>query len=317
MNILINGCSGFLGSSACQRFLNDKKNIVVGIDKQSPTTVLKFSKNLGNFYFVNCDIEQLDFDELRNLLYSVGLKDFVPDILFHLTSPCSVLEFEKSVDSSINSSIVQLQNVISICKRWNYDTKIILPSSGNVYGNLMPPFRESMKPKPTNLYGFTKYTMESLLRNNYSNYVIFRIFLGYGLFEMNKGELQSIVYNFVKNMMRNHRPIVWGNGRQIRDFVYIDTIADAFEQCFNEDICNDVFNLCTNEGHTFHRVIEIINEALNTNLLPIYDNKPSFYIDRAYGDNSKLKSYFDLHIIPLQDGVSKLISFFKDHPELL
>ena len=105
--------------------------------------------------------------------------------------------------------------------------KLIYASSGSVYGNTPLPQSENQEPKPANLYGVAKLALEKIA-SVYSDQVEsvgLRIFAGYGPGEEHKGEIASPVAIFLFAALKGEPLVIYGNGEQSRDFIYIDDVV--------------------------------------------------------------------------------------------
>ena len=91
-------------------------------------------------------------------------------------------------------------------------------------------------PKPTNLYGKCKQICEYISYIYSVPTVGLRIFAGYGPEEDHKGRIASVVTLFLNSVLKEESPIIYGNGCQRRDFVYIDDVTDAILNSAEEHI---------------------------------------------------------------------------------
>lgn len=205
------------------------------------------------------------------------------DVVYFLSSPSSQILFNYAPQYCINETILGFQNLLSFCIE--NKIKLVYPSSATVY-NL------------NNLYSQTKNKLE-LIHNSteYKEILGLRIFAGYGVGEEHKGEYASIIYQFCNDIKNNRQPIIYGDGTQTRDFVYIDDIAESIINLTSEIGVKDIG---TGVNTSFNEVIKIINKTLNKDIKPIYTSKPSKYIlDTPC--NRPIKNF-----IPLEEGIKKI-----------
>jgi UDP-glucose 4-epimerase len=170
-------------------------------------------------------------------------------------------------------------NIITLAKRTQ--AKLIYPSSGNVYGKLNPPHREDMEPEPINLYGVAKVQAENMVKHSGIDAVGLRIFTGYGYGEERKGNLASVVCLFLLDMMKGKPPVIWGDGKQERDCIFIDDIIKSVINAAKFEV-PEIINVGSGVKVTYNRIIEAINEVLGTNIEPIFFLKNNARLVFAY-----------------------------------
>lgn len=182
------------------------------------------------------------------------------EVVYWFAAPSSQLLFNYAPQYCMNETIMGFQNVLSFCIE--HKIKLVYPSSATVY-NL------------NNLYAQTKKKLEVIQNSaEYQNILGLRIFAGYGN-EEHKSEYASIVYQFAKDIKGGRQPIIYGDGSQTRDFVYIDDVVDSIIKLTPETGIRDIG---TGIDTSFNKVINLINETLGTDVEPIYTTKPSKYI---------------------------------------
>lgn len=204
------------------------------------------------------------------------------DYFFHFGSPSSQILFTEN-DQCIRETIEDFIKVVEYCKRRHM--KLIFPSSSTVYEN-------------TNSYAHTKSAMEEIVQAYDVPYLALRIFAGYGPGEGHKKHYASVIYQWVRQMMAGERPVIFGDGSQSRDFVYIDDIV----QTIIDNLDNEgVIDIGTGVSTSFNYVIVVINSVLETNIRPVYVEKPKNYLEEIVC--KKPLSNFT----PITDGVRLII----------
>jgi UDP-glucose 4-epimerase len=181
-----------------------------------------------------------------------------PDYYFHFASPSSQRLFDEDYHC-IKETIDLFIEACEFCKR--HRCKLIFPSSGTVYTS-----KDS--------YSYTKKALEKIVEAYNIDYLAVRIFAGYGD-ESHKRNYASPLYQFCKSMVNGERPVIWGDGTQTRDFVYIDDIVKAIIR--NRDTYG-IMDIGTGVSTSFNDVVGHINSILKTNIEPIYIPKPQRYI---------------------------------------
>jgi UDP-glucose 4-epimerase len=297
--VLLTGAAGFIGSHLLRRLIDLGVDVVV-VDNFSTGTRQNISFFAGEVY--SLDVSERRFIEI--------MERYNFDFIFHFGAPSSVILFNKDPERRFRETVSGFLNVMEIAVKTKC-RKVIYPSSGSVYGEAPPPQSEDTVPKPINLYGIAKLTCEriahyySLTKDIRS--VGLRIFAGYGPSEDHKGEIASPVTIFLKSIMKNESPIVFGNGMQSRDFVYIDDIIEAIIQCAEKDVPS-IINVGSGKSYTFNDTIKLINELLGKNVIPKYIPKPVNYLERTQADITLMKNVVGINPLNLEEGLKKYIS---------
>ena len=156
------------------------------------------------------------------------------DYVFNLAAVTSPPEFEDIDSKGYEINIIGTYNILKSAYKNNVK-RVILASSSAIYGNIKIPTTEDMITNShPNLYAVTKYTNEitarsfSLLRNLDSVYL--RYFNTYGSGENNKGAYSSIFHKFIDNLRHGEIPLIFGDGTQKRDFIYVEALQKILPQ---------------------------------------------------------------------------------------
>jgi len=305
MKCLVTGAMGFLGSAICKELIK-RNHFVVGLDKVPNDGTFEIG---SKFQFLCADMLIWNPDDLKRVLKTVlGVDIYDFDAIYHMTSPCSLIEFKEDLDGATYKSILGLNSVIEIAKSIP-DVRVFLPSSGNVYGNIPIPQSETDAIEPNNPYAHTKSIMEILLKKSGVNYTIFRIFLGYGIGEEKKGRLSSIVNKFVDTAIQGLPIEIWGSGTQLRDLIYEDDISrlcvNALEK---KDTVNQIFNIGTGRSLNFIEIAYLIKEALGKDTIDLkFADAPENYVVGAVANTEKMRKYLGNPEITAEEGIKRVV----------
>lgn len=121
-----------------------------------------------------------------------------------------------------------------------------------------------------------------------------------GIGEEHKGEYASIVYQWCKQMKNGERPVIWGDGTQTRDFIYIDDVIDNILELVDKKE-EGIFEIGTGVNTSLNEVVATINKVLGTNIEPIYIPKPDSYIQDTPVKAVNCK-------VSLEEGIRKIIN---------
>ena len=290
--VLVTGGAGFIGSSIVQKLVAQNAEIVV-MDNFSFGKTEKIPHECRLVGGNVIDVEA--FKEVGDVEY-----------IFHFGAGSSVILFNKNAQKYIYETLTGFTNVMDYAARVGAK-KVIYPSSGSIYGKAPAPHCEKTStPSPTNLYGKCKLICEHIASLYSIPTVGLRIFAGYGPGEDHKGEISSVVTLFLNSILRKERPIIYGNGSQSRDFVYIDNVADAILSSAEENV-QGIINVGSGQSYSFNQVLEILNETLGTRIDASYVNKPVDYLEKTLADTSEMKKLLKVKPIPLRNGIKKYL----------
>jgi UDP-glucose 4-epimerase len=158
------------------------------------------------------------------------------------------------------------------------------------------------------LYGVGKLTCEHIAKLYSSTVpsVGLRIFAGYGPGEEHKGEIASIITLFMNDIARNSRPIIFGDGTQSRDFVFIDDIVEAILRSVDSS-STGITNVGSGQSHTFNEVLSLIGSLLGMDIRPQYVDKPAQYFEHTLADTTRMRKVLGISPMSLEDGLRKYL----------
>jgi UDP-glucose 4-epimerase len=253
-NYLLLGGSGFMGLNILKRLTDAKKSVSV-YDILSNAAAEELLKN-KNCHFFNRDfIHENDFDSILNNT----------DVIIHLINTTIPYESNRNIIYDIESNILPSIKLFESARRNNVKKIIFISSGGTVYGNRNDyfPIKENSEIEPICSYGIVKHAIENYLRlitkETDIKFIILRPSNPYGInFYSNDKQLGLI--NSVLYALKNNKVIeIWGDGRNIRDYVYIEDLADAIiSSAENTDIKNCALNIGTGKGLSILEIIELI-----------------------------------------------------------
>lgn len=261
----------------------------------------------------------------KALLYKIDIRDESvikifqkerPDILIHNAAQISV---PNSVTDPINDASINIMGSLNILEaaRKTGVKKIIYPASAAIFGE--PEYLPIDEEHPLGMlcgYGVTKHTVEHYLKiykNLYGiDYMVLRYSNVYGPRQDSSGE-GGVVAIFCEKMLNDEKPYIFGDGEQIRDFVYVKDVAKANIMAIESNL-NGIYNICTNQKMTVNKLFNLINEITDKNLTPIYTSEREGDIKNSYMSYDKAKN--DLGWIPeytIVDGLKEVIDYYNQN----
>lgn len=294
--VLITGGAGFIGANTTDKLLKNNYKIVI-IDNLSSGTI----KNLPE----SKDLELYKLNIEKDNIEEVFEKE-QPDFVIHLAAQTSVnySVLNPYIDANIN--IMASIRLIEICKKYNIK-KFVTASSAAVYGNpKYIPIDEFHPAEPMSYYGLSKLVMEKYIRLSGIPYIIFRFSNAFG--PKQKSSNESGVIAIFNKAMRENKPInIFGNGEQIRDFIYVADITDIFLKTLKSDIKNEIINFSTNKGisinYLFNKMSELYNYNYRANYLP---ERTGDIKDSILSNKKAIELFGNLEFTSLQSGLNAL-----------
>ncbi|HYF99322.1 MAG TPA: NAD-dependent epimerase/dehydratase family protein [Candidatus Saccharimonadales bacterium] len=220
---LVTGGCGFIGSHIVDELLHRKIETYV-LDNLSTGNLMNISKHADNelFHFIQGDIS-----EISQIFKSRG-GSF--EIVFHQAAIASVTLSVLNPSLVFDSNVASTINLLNFCKDSGV-RRIVFASSSAVYGDLQgEELSEDNYCKPTSPYGASKIAIEHFLHSFWKTYgletVSLRYFNVYGP-RQSKNEYSGVITIFVDKLMRNEPLVIYGDGKQTRDFVSIRDVVTA------------------------------------------------------------------------------------------
>tara|TARA_B100001057_G_C22744674_1_gene909253 strand:+ start:330 stop:1325 length:996 start_codon:yes stop_codon:yes gene_type:complete len=255
-NFLITGAAGFIGSHLADYLLKQKETYkLVLIDNLEDGTLKNLKKTLKskkvNFY--KRDIRE--FNKIKNLFKDI-------DIVFHLAALSDVVpSIEQPIDY-LNTNIMGTVNILE-AMRANNVKKIIYSASSSCYG--IPknyPTKENEKIDPKYPYAFSKNLGEQSIvhwsKVYKIDYISLRLFNVYGTRSRTNSAYGAALGVFLKQKLSNHPYTVIGNGKQKRDFIYIEDVVKAFYASSKKSVKNKVLNIGSGNPRSILNMLEIL-----------------------------------------------------------
>lgn len=249
-----------------------------------------------------------DTQDWQRVASAVAGKEYI----VHLAAGSNFLMYEQAPLPQTTGAIAGFQNILEAAKRYQV-RKIIYASTSAVYEGNPVPYSEGMPLHPPDLKAFAKKVNEEMAHLYSQRFGIaaigLRPFSVYGPGEVSKGPYANIVSLFTWAMLSGRRPIVWGNGRQTRDFIYVDDAVEAILLALTSNLVTQEINVGTGIETSFNEIIQLLNEQLALNLEPVYMPVPiDVYAKRLLGDTSLASRVlgFKAHV-GVREGVRRVV----------
>ena len=302
MRITVTGGAGFIGSHLVDRLIEDGHTVQV-ID----------NLYTGNKEFVHSKAQFIELDIRDPKLYSV-LEEFRPDYIFHEAAQTEVSTSmsDPMLDCDIN--LMGLINLLNAAVKLDVK-KFLMPSSAAVYGNLDTlPLNEEMIGNPSSFYGLTKLTTEHYLRIYHEAfglpYLCYRYSNVFGPRQGNGGE-GGVISIFAKAIVQGSPIIIYGDGKQTRDFIYVDDVVEANILGMQHQVTG-IYNVSTGISSSVNLLVDEFRNISGKDIEVVYD-KPRLgdIRDSVLATDKSEKELLYTAKYNLHDGLIKTYEYFK------
>ena len=302
MRITVTGGAGFIGSHLVDRLIEDGHTVQV-ID----------NLYTGNKEFVHSKAQFVELDIRDPKLYSV-LEEFRPDYIFHEAAQTEVSTSmsDPMLDCDIN--LMGLINLLNAAVKLDVK-KFLMPSSAAVYGKLDTlPLNEEMIGNPSSFYGLTKLTTEHYLRIYHEAfglpYICYRYSNVFGPRQGNGGE-GGVISIFAKAIVQGSPIIIYGDGKQTRDFIYVDDVVEANILGMQHQVTG-IYNVSTGISSSVNLLVDEFRNISGKDIEVVYD-KPRLgdIRDSVLATDKSEKELLFTAKYNLHDGLIKTYEYFK------
>ena len=289
--VLVTGGAGFIGKHTVRALNNNNFYVVIADRKEKP-------EDLDcKYYQVDVTTEDLEIIFKENKI----------DYIIHLAALPSVADSIKKPLLDCKDNYQATVNVCTIAKNYGVK-KIVFSSTAAVYAN--PQYLPVDEKHPTSYlspYAITKKASENFIKYCGIDYIIFRYANVYGVGQDCFGEAGVVAKFF--DLMSQGKPIqIHGNGKQYRDFIYVEDVAKANVLALKTDIQDEIINVSTNSRTSINNLFEVLSEELNYKLKPKYTAPRDGDIEKSILNNGKLISLF--HFVPsidIRTGIREMV----------
>jgi len=306
IKVVITGGAGFIGSHIVEYWVS--KEVEVHVIDNLRSGNIKNIESFKNVHFHEVSITDRDavFDILENVTY-----------IHHLAAMISVPESIQKPLECVNINIYGLLNVLDAAVK-HEAKKIIHSSSAAVYGeNPESPKEISMAPKPKSPYGITKLDGEYYLQVYEENYNLkgtaLRYFNVFGPRQDPKSQYAAAIPIFISKALKDEPFIIYGDGEQTRDFVYVKDVVQANILAITNEKESGVFNVGRGDAISINQIAKLIISETKSNSKIIYEKaRPG---DIKHSLASIRLSELHLNYLPkynLVDGLKDTIKYFVE-----
>ncbi|MBC7248961.1 MAG: NAD-dependent epimerase/dehydratase family protein [Anaerolineae bacterium] len=304
MKVLITGGAGFLGTALANRLSAEGHQVRV-LDDLSAGNPDRLSPKV---LFTRGDVR--DVPKLWTLLQGVTC-------VYHLAArvlvPESLLYPREYNDVNVGGTVSVMEAMRDAGIR-----RVVFTSSGAIYGEQgQQPVSEDLSPNPGSPYAVSKLAAEYYVRTIGALWgietVVLRIFNAYGPGQLIPPSHPPVIPHFVKQALSGGSLVVFGDGQQTRDFVYVDDVVDALVAAGTaKNVDRAIINIGSGQEVSINQVVEKVARVTGKRLTPLYNSTASGGVSRLVADIGLARQLLGFRPkVDLDQGLSLLLE--RDH----
>jgi nucleoside-diphosphate-sugar epimerase len=314
--VLVTGCAGFIGCKVSEKLLEENIG-VVGVDNMNDYYDMKLKlwrldqlKKNNQFAFHQRDIG--NFQEVKTIFANHHL-----DAVINLAARAGVRASVEDPWAYLDTNTKGTLNLLECCKEFGVN-KFVLASTSSLYGfNEMPSRETDRTDTPLAPYSATKKGAEVFC---FSYHYLFgldisipRYFTVYGP----AGRPDMSIFIFIKNIDNGLPITVFGDGKQKRDFSFIDDIADGTLKCL-QPFGYEIFNLGNDNSVELMYVINLIEDALGKKALIKFSPRHPADVVATWADIEKSKAKLSWYPkTTIEDGIKKTVQWYFENRDFV
>ncbi len=306
MNILVTGGAGFIASHIVDRYIDLGHKVSI-IDNLSSGKKRNINPRAA---FYQLDISSPEIEEV--------FKKEKPHVVNHHAAQIDV---RKALEDPVFDAGINIMGSLRLLEqsvKYKVNKFIFASSGGAIYGEgdkRELPFKEDSLFRPESPYGISKLTVEKYLyayrHTNNISYTVLRYGNVYGPRQDHTGEA-GVVAIFISTMLASNPPNIYGNGEQLRDYVFVEDVVQANELALTKGEGKS-FNIGTSCGRSVNEIFKYLKSFLHFSQEPIYRPRRAGEIEKVYLDTTLIRNELGWKAeYDFKKGLEKTVAFFKD-----
>ncbi|MBT4804656.1 SDR family NAD(P)-dependent oxidoreductase [Candidatus Woesearchaeota archaeon] len=306
---LVTGGAGFIGSHLVEALVKKGINVKVldSLIKGKKSTI-QYLIDEGKVEFIEGDIRNKDIVDL-------AMKNV--DYVFH-TAAIHIQASVKSPDDCLGVNIQGSYNIFKSALDHGVK-RVIFSSSSSVYGDPKRlPMHEEDQLYPKEPYGAAKLYCEHLLQHLATKglkYNSLRYYNVYGERQAAHAYYTTVVTHFIQRIINNESPIIDGKGNQSMDFTHVSDVVQTNIAAMESEAVNEVFNVGTGISTSIAQLAQIIIQALDKDIQPIFRDR-EVLVTRRQADTTKAEQLLGFKAkVNVKDGLTQVAKEIASNPE--
>ena len=315
-HVLVTGGMGFIGSNLARRLVDLGARVLI-VDSLIP----EYGGNLFNIEGIE---DRVTFN-VADVRQASTMNHLVQGqaVIFNLAGQVSHIDSMQDPQTDLDINCRSQLTLLEACRRHNPTTKVVYAGTRQVYGKPdRLPVDETHLVRPTDINGINKAAGEyyHLVYNNVYGLraCSLRLTNVYGPRQLIRHNRQGFLAWFIRTVLEDGEIQVFGDGSQLRDFVYVDDAADAFLRAGATDACNGaVFNVGGLEPITHRDLVRLLIDLAGrgrSRFVDWPDDKKRIDIGSFCSDSTKFTTTTGwAPTVALRDGLERTLAFYRTH----
>lgn len=314
--VMITGGLGFIGSNLAHQLVDLGANVLL-VDSLIPD----YGGNLFNIAGI-ADRVRVNVADVRQASTMNYLVQQV-EVIFNLAGQVSHIDSMRDPHTDLDINCRSQLTILEACRRNNPRAKVVFAGTRQVYGKPDTlPVTERHLVRPTDINGINKVAGEyyHLVYNNVFGVraCSLRLTNVYGPRQLVRHNRQGFIGWFIRLAVEDREIQVFGDGSQLRDFVYVDDAADAFLRAGASDSCNgEVFNVGGAEPISHRDLVRLLLDEAGTGRVRFVEwppEKKAIDIGSFYADSERFRTATGWQPrVALREGLARTVAYYREH----
>jgi nucleoside-diphosphate-sugar epimerase len=309
MRYLVTGGAGFIGSNTVDELVRHGHTVTV-LDDFSAGRDENLKQSAAKIEIIRANIT--DLAAVQNACKGV-------DFVIHLAALTSV---SRSVADPLETNHVNIDGTLNVlvAARDAKVLRLVFATSSAAYGDtLVQPQRESMPADPISPYGATKYFGELYAKVFHRCYgletVCLRYFNVFGPRQDPTSAYSGVLSKFITTLLMNGQPIIYGDGKQSRDFVFVENVVQAnLLACEAQNSAGRVFNVGTGERYTLNETLRVLENISGKKAAAKYEPPRSGDILHSQSDITEARKVLGYDpTISFEEGLRRTWEWYRSN----
>ncbi len=308
MKYLVTGGAGFIGSNLVEELLarghsvrvldnfatGHRENIAPFMEK-----IELFEGDLRSYHIVRDAVDGVDFILHQGALPSVprSIKDPITTNQVNVEGTLNIL------DAAVHAGV----------------KRVVIASSSSIYGDSeVLPKQEDMIPNPLSPYAVSKMAGEKYCQVFARIYnihtVALRYFNVFGPRQDPASQYSAVIPKFIKAILSDRQPVIFGDGKQSRDFTFVENVVQANILATEADFPPGmVFNCACHERTDLNVLVEAINKILGKKIQPKYDSPRAGDVKHSFADISRISRHMGYQPgVLFEEGLKRTVDWYRN-----
>lgn len=305
---IVTGGAGFIGSHLCHSLLKSGRRVKVvdSLVTGKLENLADLQESFGDaLEFVQADIRDADLEQLL-----AGCS-----VVYHQAAMTAVQQSVEDPGSCHAVNSTGTLNVLSAARACGVE-KVVLASTTAVYGDSPQiPKKEDQLPDPISPYAASKLSGEhyaSIFTHLYGLPVVaLRYFNVYGPRQDPKSQYAAVVPIFITRMVAGKPPVIFGDGEQSRDFVFVEDVVAANRKAAGSPASGVTLNVASGASFSLNQLVVFLEEILQTGLEAVYEDDRPGDIRHSSADIELARIEIGFQpSVTFQEGLKRTIEYY-------